>query len=483
MDEMTAAVTTKVLTALLFAPFLCGIILKYKKKLTTGRLCALILISGFILRLCYISYTDEFTRQHDLGSFRKMNSSHSGYIMYIMIKHSLPDMDPRGFWQLYHPPLHHVICAAILGVVSKLGFNYKTVGPGVLQVFTAAYMELFCVFAYLAFKRLGLRGRPLALSLAVVTFHPTLIILSGSLNNDALSALFGMAAVWLVLRWSQTESHIDILLCALCVGLGMLTKLSVVLLAPAIAAVFVVALIKKRRRWARFILQFAAFGAVSLPLGLCWPVRNYTRFGVPFNYIPKLDESSGQYIDVPPVKRLFDFSLYQLSSPFTQWEWEGGDYNEFNPLIALLKNAMFDEETFFEGSITLQSFCTALFFAGTLTAVLSFAALVIMWIKNKKTPFESKLLLTLVFAVVFGSYVSFCLGYPQVCTENMRYCVPLIFAGAAALGLLLRRGARTKSKFMKFLAKASALSMTSMCVMSVFVYIALGFTSNLNFKY
>lgn len=97
-------------------------------------------------------------------------------------------------------------------------------------------------------------------------------------------------------------------------------------------------------------------------------VRNYIMFDVPINYVADLGNDSGQYINMPPVKRLFDFSLYQLASPFVQFEWNGAAYNEFNPIIALIKSSMFDEGSFFENSAVLQLFCRALLLAGFVTA-------------------------------------------------------------------------------------------------------------------
>ena len=213
------------------------------------------------------------------------------------------------------------------------------------------------------------------------------------------------------------------------------------------------------------------FGIVCIPLGMFWPIRNYIKFKVPLAYVPGLSEHSGQYIDVSPLKRLTDWSVYQFASPFTQWEWNGDPYNEFNPIIALLKNAMFDEGTFFGRSIMLQSVCSLLFVAGAVCAALSVYAIYPMWKKKgEELSLELKLLLTLTFVVIFGNYISFCLGYPQVCTQNMRYCVPLIFVGAATLGLMINRFENSKNKTKRNISKTAAFSMTAMSVLSAFVY-------------
>ena len=475
MSDFFAGVMPSLMTMLLFTPLIYGLYLSRQGKLTADKLCGLLLISGVILRLCYITYTDEFTRQHDLGSFTEENDSHAGYMLYLMENKSLPDFDPRGRWQFYHPPLSHIIGAVVLSAVKAMGRDYTTAGPQVLSVLAVLYSSAFSFFAYKTFALLGLKGRGLCAATAAAAFHPTLIILSGSLNNDMLSAMFGMSALYFTVRWSRKKSFSDILFIALSVGLGMMTKLTVGLLAPAIAAVFLTVFVKDIEHWKRLILQFVSFGIVCVPLGMFWPVRNLVKFGVPMNYVPEATGDVGQHIDLSAAKRLFDFSIYQFSSPFTQWTWDGASYNEFNPIIALLKNAMFDEETFFQNSITLQSFCTVLFFAGAAAAVISAAAIVLLWKKSEKLQFEMKLLLSVTFAVILVNYIVFCINFPYVCTENMRYCVPLIFAGAAAGGLMIDRAEVSKSKFEKTLAKGFFVSANMMSGLSMFIYCVMMF--------
>lgn len=462
-----------VLLTLSFAtPFIVALYLKSMKKLKTEQLCTLLIIGGIVLRLAYVYYTDDYQRQHDVGFFDEGNNYHAGYIMYLVKNHHLLPTDPRDRWQFYHPPLHHIISAAILSIVDIFVDDYKEYAPDVLQLVAAVYSSLFCVVTYKLMTVIGLKDRALTLSTAVAVFHPTLIILSASCNNDMLSALFAVSAIYFTARWAKNTKMRDIIAAAFCMGLGMITKLTVGLLAPAMAAVFLTVLIKERKQWKKLVPQFIVFGVICVPIGLSWTIRNYVKFGMPPGYVPDLGDGSGQYIDMPAIKRLFDFSVYQLASPFTQWEWNGAPYNEFNPVIALMKNAMFDEETFFTRSITLQSFCTLLFFAGAVTAVLSVFAFFMMWRKKTDISLEIKLLLTITFVTIFGNYIIFCLNYPQVCTENMRYCVPLIFSGAGALGVFL--GGEEKG-VLQYVQKTAAVSMTSMSCFAAFVYMAMLF--------
>ncbi len=363
----------------------------------------------------------------------------------------------------------------MLRVLDTLGFDVRENGDRALQLLPLIYSFLFAVVSCKALSAMKIKGEALALAAALVTFHPTLIILSGSLNNDMLSALFGMLAVYCTLRWCEDKRVMRILPIALSIGLGMMTKLSVALAAPAVAAVFLYELVKKDgsvKERLRLVGQYAVFGAVCVPLGLFFPVRSLVLFGVPLSYVPLLSESSGQFISVPAARRLLNWLPFQLASPFTQWIDLGAEYNEFNPVIALWKNAMFDEQEFFPSSITMQSFCTMLFFSGILLSLLGVWAHAAMW--RSKAPFEAKLLLTLTSAVVFGSYIVFCLRFPHVCTENMRYCVPLIFTSAASVALCINGGEEKALLPRRFTAAVSG----AFCGLSAFVYTGLMYFSH-----
>lgn len=459
-----------IMTILLFLPLIAGVILKKKKLLNSKRTCWLILAAGLILRIIYISYTSVHVRQHDVHDFFQHNAGHAEYICYLYENRKLPDFDPRKIFQFYHPPLHHIICAAWLTIINKLGIAVETTGVKSLQVLTVLYSFFYTVFAYKSLKFFKLKNKTLELCTAIITFHPTLIILSGSLNNDMLSSLFGMAAIYYTLKWAKYRNWSDIILLAFSIGLGMFTKLSVGLLAPAVAAVFVYIFLKHLDDYKKLIPQFAVFGIICVPIGLFWPVRNYVKFDVPLNYIPKLSKNSGQYIDKSALERLLNWLPYQFSSPFTQWTWFNDPYDEFNPVIALWKNAMFDEGYFFSRSVTLQSFCTALFFAGIILSLFSTAALFVMWCGKKKVRLDRKILLTGLSIIIFGNYIVFCLKYPHVCTENMRYCVPLIFAGAALIGIFIDNGAFVKNKYYQKSISLLKKCMVTFCGLSIFIY-------------
>ena len=58
-----------------------------------------------------------------------------------------------------------------------------------------------------------------------------------------------------------------------------------------------------------------------------------------------------------------------------------------------------------------------------------------------------KIFIALIYAVFFVSYYIFCFQFPFVCTENIRYAVPLIILGAfftGTCGAVFRQSFRQK---------------------------------------
>ncbi len=481
MDDNYEFIQHIILMALLFVPAVMVIVLKKKKMLDTGTLCALIMLTGVVLRMIYTIGAGA-PSQHDLGTIESGDGGHLVFIRYIYDNQILPIVDPTSVYQYYHPPLHHIICALWLRLLNLFGTAPED-GWNTLYYLTMFYSALFMVYAYRIFKELKLKKTALVCALSLVVFHPTLIILSGSLNNDMLSSLFAVMAIFYTIKWVRAGIISEIIKIALCVGLGMATKLSVGLLAPAIAAVFLVVLIKRRKELKKYIPQFLVFAVICLPLGLFWSVRCYVLYDMPLSYVPMLstDPSSGdyyQYIDKSALQRLTDWSLYQFSSPFTQWGSAryGGAYVEFNPFIALLKNAMFDERTLYLQYFSLRLYCYGLFYVNIIIVAFTLVAMVIfLFIKRKIVTFENKLLLGIIFAVIFGNYIVFCINYPHVCTENMRYCVPLIVTGAAFVGVYIDYAKESKSKIYKGSVKALEVCTALFCLFSTVVYSAMMF--------
>ncbi len=415
------------------------IYLSLRNRLTVRNKILLIMAIGFLFRLCYIMVVSMTFIQHDVSQIGKGNG-HIGYIEYLLEHGALPDFDVRTVYQFYHAPLHHILAAVWVKIQILLKIDYTQAFENI-QLLTLFYSTLCMILSYKIFRQLGLKNTALVAATAVVALCPTFYIMGGSINNDILSVTFMLGAVLNTIYWYKDHRMKHILAIAFCIGLGMMTKLSVWMVAPAVAFVFVYVFIKNildrdNRNIKQYLTQFAAFLAVCAPLGLWWPLRNYIRDGVPLTYVMELSKTSKQYIgDIPVWRRLFDFSAYQFSDVGTQFTMYDGEYNEFNPLVALFKTSMFDEGISVRNFAEIGGFNTILFFSAFLLGIIGFAAMMTAFCKKKcELDMPMKMFTGLLYGVILISYYVFCFRFPHVCTQNIRYAVPLIVLGAYFIG-------------------------------------------------
>ncbi len=419
------------------------LVLAARGRLTTRNVILLVFAAGFIMRLSYILYMNVSTIQHDMGSFTAAGKNgalpggHAGYINYLYQNGHLPDFDVRTVDQFYHPPLHHALAALWLKIQVLLGVHPSHIYENI-QLLTLFYSSVCLILSYKIFRRLGLKDSGLIVATAVIAFCPTFYIMAGSVNNDVLSIAFILGALYNTICWYKSRKMGRILCIALCVGLGMMTKLSVWMVAPPIAMIFLYVFFNDLRNVKKYLGQFAAFLGVCVPLGLFWAVRNLVRFGVPLTYIPRLSEHSQQFVgNVPALTRLFGFSPDQFSNVAEQFTMYGGSYNEYNPLVGFFKTSVFDEAIAVKYYPMIAGFNHVLFWSAVVLGLAGFAALIYLLVKkNKKIDYPIKVFIGMFYFLMLGMYYYFCFSYPHVCTMNVRYGVPLIVVGALSLGYL-----------------------------------------------
>ncbi len=407
------------------------------QRLTDGLCGALLCGMGFCMRFAYVLATPYYVRQHDVGRFGG-ESGHAFYIEYLFTNGHLPDFDVREVWQCYHPPLHHSIAAVWMRLLHAFGVPYEQICESV-QLLPFAYSCICLVLFWKLLQHFQLQGAAMAIPLGIMAFHPTFLLLGGSINNDMLSITFFLWAILLTCRWYREQKLSVILQLAIAIGCGMMTKLSVWMAAPAAAAVFLLVLYKNRRTPRHLIGQYAAFGAVCIPLGLGWGIRNLVRFGVPLTYVPMLSSASEQYVgDIPVLQRLFDMNPKQWLYVYDCFTMYGQSYNEYNPTFGLLKTALFDELINTKNYPAIAGFGEFLFFSQILVILVSLIGIVMVLRRRNTTAEHWQLLLT--YGITLVSYYSFCIMYAHTCTQNIRYATPLILIGCLFLGMWLQKG-------------------------------------------
>ena len=378
-----------------------------------------VMVLSVLVRLYYICSISVFDMQHDVGT-PDTYYGHLGYISYYMKNLQLPDFDVREAFQFWHPPLHHWVSAAFLAIIWKvfpgMHGNYEP-----LQLLPLLYITLCIWIVWKLLKLWGFQGAALYFPFLIIAFHPTFIILSGSVNNDALCFLFTILSVYLSLLWYRSPSIKLIIACALSIGLGMFSKGTAAIAAFPMAFIFLAGLFKYRMK---VFGQLLLFGVISLPLGMWWYIRNYILFDVPINYIYRTSTDAIGYLgNVPTWKRVFDFDIRRFSFQNIYVQFEGR-FTEVNPITALLKSAVYGQ-CWFNYNIYIRVVAYPLVFIWTVFTALSLYALPGL-LKKSKEFFISNISIIILFVVQFISYYTFCIEYPFVWTMDIRYALPIL---------------------------------------------------------
>ena len=460
----------------------------YKQQLTS----LLIMGTSFLLKFSYVFYTSISTRQNDVGKFSG-NDSHAGYINYFLKNFSLPNFDPREKWQFCHPPLHHIISAVWISINENIFNISEQAAQESLQTLTLFYSMAIVISAYKILRHFKLNGKALYIPLLIIAFHPTFILYSGAINNDVLSVAFIMGAVVCTLKWYENQTMKNILEIALCIGLGMMTKMSAALVAPSVAIVFLVVFIKKiKTSWKKLLGQFAAFGGVCIPLGLWFSVRNYIKWGIPLNYVHIPGVNTPEYI-TPIVQlqylgnksflsRITDFSSSYFSTPFINHRLYNSEhivygFNENNPVIVLMKTSLFNEfidKSYFTSHPFILKLTYVFFWLAVFLAAAAFVFMIVsLFRKGTMKPLE-KVFLISYYGVLMVNFYIFAYEYPWVCSMNFRYITPTLVITCLFTGIFLQNMKKKKSVVCNVITRTMEISAFAFAILSSVIFLALG---------
>lgn len=415
-----------ILIAILFVgAFLWG----RKHPLTTESYCMLLFATALLLHLTYTFYTGVYTRQHDVYGYT--DSGHMGYIYYIYENNALPDS--LGY-QNYHPPLSHIMGAVLLRLNDATSGSLN-MGLESLRLLPFMYITWVTVVAYRLLKRLNLSDTARLLAFAFICLHPTMTILSSSINNDALAFFFSMATFYRLIVWYQEPNTKNIVVMALLLACAALSKISSLQLAVPIGLLFLVMLIAKNESAIRGALstkklwiQYIIFAVISIPLALSFSIRNRIRFDQPLGYVPTIgDETLDQYVgNYSFVDRFVKpFSPNLFNNVFCTIP---GDYNVYD---YLLRCSIFGE--FFY--LNADFICRVLTVLNAIIIFFVIGAMVVAVVSKVRWTKEGMLWLTFLLyaAALWISYISFNLSFPFACTMDFRYLLPMIFLSAIFL--------------------------------------------------
>lgn len=442
-----------------------------EKKLTTHRLLILMLIAGLVLRIGYMLYTSASTRQHDV--YNDSHVGHEGYAWTIFTTHKLPTSNT---WQFYHPPMNALMQAGFMRFMSGLTGMFDEIftwfgrdgyfpakflygQPSEItddmryylyqtcQILAVMYACITCVTLVKTIWLFDFSDKTKLVMAAFVIFFPRHIAFSGLLNNDPISYMFSMLALYHALKWWKGgKSAGRIATCGVFLGLGMMSKLTSATIALPIAGIFIYEFGCTRRKkdgalsLKTMILQYGGFFLLCASLGLWFQVYAGVRFGQAFGYVPSSIGESLYTGDYSLFERLiFPFDLSEVFGSIYCVPFEG-NYWLFN---YSLRSALFTEWNYERG----EGFAVASIVIAYLAAIALFIAIVwsiVRYVKAKKQGRDllkeanvKSIDLLFVFLLVQSQVLSeicFYIIAPNACTMDFRYIMPLILGMAFLIG-------------------------------------------------
>ena len=416
----------------------CQIIQWKKGKTDEEELCQAIILAGLVLRIGYMLYTGCEVRSHDLWEIDRNAYGHAAYLLTLMQERHLPT---TNLVQLYQQPFFYMAGSVFSGIINGLLGNREAYAlVDATKTVSCAASGISLVLAHQIFKECGLSGKGKRLALMITAFLPAYYLTGGRVNPDALATMFMLAAFLYTLRWMKKPDWKNTVILALIYGCGMMTKISVGVIALFTAALFLKKLFQERRKGkaGKLLLKYMVFGCISLPLGLWFSIRNYILFGQPLNYVLPIGDESILYRGNQSLfgRFLGIDAASLLKTPYVNLT------EDYNLPVYCLKSALFGEFTWkLPGWVPVS----LLFFAFVIS-ICCCTALGWQILRNRKDYGGN--LAAGMSLLYYGSIMVFYRKYPFVCSMDFRY---MIFI-SVPLGILLGKYVNSHKRHNEWIA-------------------------------
>ena len=429
-----------------------------------------IMLTGMLLKLTYVIYTPVWCRQHDVIDFGT-GEGHAAYMEYILSHKALPDFDPRSVWAFFQPPLHHLISAVWMWFNIRLGVDINRMHKNV-QILPLIYMCILMLVVYLISKELNMRRGGMIITMLAVSFHPIFILMSGSINNDALAVLLTAISIYVAILWYMYPTTGKIIPLAASIGLAMSAKLSSALVAFPIGLLMIckcgmdTGKFKDKAKTISYLLEFIPFAVIVFPLGLWWPIRNKVLFNMPVNYIPEVGEHVSKRGFIPTILDA------RTASPFLYMKSNGFAYDEYNLILATIKSSLFGEGDFARMSPVVTVSGWRLFALAIVVLVLHITAMIRICISKEAGPDPLiKMFLCVTFIAFLAGYLLFAIKGGNLSAMNYRYSAASVAVVAIFAGLLYDREEVLGKKLLRYTLLGTTIAFAAA---SFLFYIVIG---------
>ena len=427
---------------------LVGFVIWQQRKSPDILFFALIFIS-FLLHLNYIESTDVDTRQHDFNAI----IHYMGYITQGGF--NFWDFNPWNMYYLFHQPLHFLIGGYFYQLCLFIWHSYP-LAQELLQFVSLFYVTGIIIMTVKILRLFGFPRQAFYGAFILAAFNPSFFLFSGYISDDAPALFWTISSVYYLIKWYKDEAFRYLLLSAVCFGLGVLTKLSILMIAPIFVMLFLHKLYQ-RRYAGNIINAISLFIIIAVPLSLIWIVRNHFLYDMDFYNIPDTSPSGQNFKYMTISERIFDFSF--LGKPFIHSPLT----NDSNMFLALVKTELFGEWNLSLNHQIIVIPATILYFLNIIIKIATLLGCLFILFKARKNTF-----LTVTFAVsyliIWGYSFKYAMDYPYSCSSDYRLFATMNLPELVVLATLSQG---------KNISKVFLVVALTFAVLSSFVYINL----------
>jgi|GEM_PF-402059 len=379
----------------------------------------LIWAAGVFLRLLYVLNSTIYDRQYDVGMIdlaagHTVSGGHLAYIQFLYENGHLPDMDPTLVYQFNHPPFHYTISALWLRLASCFIGNTAQLEESLQMIPFLCSLALMVVLAKLL-RIFEIKSSARCFAAAVFAFHPALILLSGSVNNDCMGLLFSALCFFEAVMWykavmgnssdfsgggsiEKRSAWRHIICLAISMGLGIMTKQSVAIMAFPVGILFLYMMILVLPEWhkpykqeteapcdtavsshttwitlSELVRQYVIFLIISVPLAMWFYIRNSVRYGTPLVWVYTLPEDSWQYTgNASVVNRLLWPNISEFAANLRKFQIGCG----YNVWLQVMRTSVLGEWDMANVSRSIKVAALLLMLAGGALGVITTALMI-----------------------------------------------------------------------------------------------------------
>jgi len=366
---------------------------------------------SFVVHLYYIQNTAVDIHQHDLkGILAYMTRITEGGFNFL-------EFNPWQMYYQFHQPLHFLIAGYIYIIEFHL-WNSEIVAQEGLQYLSLFYVTVATIASTLVLRRFAFEEKIFYAATILFSFNPSLFLFSGYISNDTAVFFWTSLFFYNLVCWYQDNQLKHIIFAAFCFGLGVLSKLSILIIVPAVTLLFLYKFYKSDNKHL-VLKQLCTFIIIAVPLSLIWIIRNHIMFDMSFFNIPDTSPSGQNFKYLTFWERISDFS--GLFTPFIN----APTVAENNIWLAIIKTELFGEWNLSLSHPVVYIPSFVLYLSCVLLSVAILLGSIFLLANYKKENFLLVFFTMIYFTIWFYCF-KFALDYPYICSTDYRYFSALL---------------------------------------------------------